>query len=291
VDFGPGFEGFDFSETGTSSIRDLFENLFGVGGGRASRQARRGPERGEDLHYGLTVGFEDAVRGLQTRLRVTRLVPCEACGGTGAAAGAAEKACPTCKGTGRVTMQRGYMKFSGVCPTCRGGGKLSKDVCRTCGGEGLAQRSELITVRIPGGVDNGSKVRVPGKGNAGRSGGPAGDLIISIEVAPHAFFRREGADIHVRVPVSVPEATLGAKIDVPTLSGKATIRIPPGTKSGQKFRIKGEGVAGPGRKTKGDQFVEVFIVPPPFENQRVRELMKELQAVSGSNPREGMGMV
>jgi molecular chaperone DnaJ len=291
VDFGPGFEGFDFSETGTSSIRDLFENLFNVGGGRSGRQARRGPERGEDLHYGLTVGFEDAVRGLQTRLRVTRLVPCEACRGTGAAAGAAEKSCPQCGGKGRMTMQRGYMKFSGVCPTCRGSGKLSKDVCRSCDGEGRAQRSELITVRIPGGVDNGSKVRVPGKGNAGRNGGPAGDLIISIEVAPHPFFKREGADIHVRVPVSVPEATLGAKIDVPTLSGKATIRIPPGTKSGQKFRIKGEGVAGPGRKTKGDQFVEVFIVPPPFENQRVRELMKELQAVSGSNPREGMGMV
>ncbi|MGZ4886585.1 MAG: DnaJ C-terminal domain-containing protein, partial [Candidatus Aminicenantales bacterium] len=156
-------------------------------------------------------------------------------------------------------------------------------------GEGVVQRSELISVRIPAGVDTGSKVRIPGRGNAGRNGGPPGDLYISIEVAPHALFRREGANISVKIPVTVPEATLGAKIEVPTLWGKTTIRIPPGTKSGQKFRIRERGALVPGRNTKGDEFVEVAIVPPPFEDQRVRELMKELEKLSGPNPRDAIG--
>jgi DnaJ-class molecular chaperone len=152
------------------------------------------------------------------------------------------------------------------------------------------QISDLISVRIPAGVDNGSKVRVPGRGNAGRNGGPPGDLYIVIEVAPHAYFRREGANISVRVPISVPEATLGAKIEVPTLWGKTTIRIPPGTKSGQKFRIKEQGAPVAGRKGCGDEYAEVYIVPPPFDDERIREMMKELERISGPNPRQSVGM-
>jgi molecular chaperone DnaJ len=182
------------------------------------------------------------------------------------------------------------MKFSGVCQGCAGTGQAPGESCPACGGQGTVQISDLISVRIPAGVDNGSKVRVPGRGNAGRNGGPPGDLYIVIEVAPHAFFRREGADISVRVPISVPEATLGAKIEVPTLWGPTTIRIPPGTKSGQKFRIKEQGAPVPGRKGRGDEYAEVTIVPPPFDNERVREIMKELETLSGPNPRQGLGV-
>jgi molecular chaperone DnaJ len=197
--------------------------------------------------------------------------------------------CPTCRGSGRSTMQRGLMRFSGVCPTCGGSGKAPGEVCPVCRGEGLVQKSELIAVRIPAGVDTGSRVRVPGRGNAGRNGGPPGDLFISIEVAPHPRFRREGSSVHVKVPITVPEATLGAKIEVPTLWGKTTIRVPPGTKSGQKFRMREQGAPVPGKKVRGDEFVEVTIVPPSFEDQRVRDLMKELERLSGPNPRGDQG--
>lgn len=182
------------------------------------------------------------------------------------------------------------MKFSASCPACAGSGESPGEACRSCRGQGSAPKSDLISVRIPAGVDNGSKVRVPGRGNSGRNGGPPGDLFIVIEVAAHPFFRREGANISIKVPITVPEATLGSKIEVPTLWGKTTIRIPPGTKSGQKFRIKGQGASSVGQKSRGDEYAEVFIVPPPFDNERIREMMKELERISGPNPRETTGM-
>jgi molecular chaperone DnaJ len=286
---GPGFEGFDFSDYGSSTFRDFFANLFG-GGVRGAAAAGGGLERGDDLHYSMQIGFEDAIHGVQTRLRVNRIVACAACGGRGRVSGGRKRACPTCGGTGRGTVQRGFMKFSGACEACGGTGEVPGDPCRACGGQSGVQKSDLISVRIPAGVDNGSKVRVPGRGNAGRNGGPPGDLYIVVEVAPHAFFRREGANISIKVPISVPEATLGAKVEVPTLWGKTTIRIPPGTKSGQKFRIREQGASVAGRKGRGDEYAEVFIVPPPFDNERIREMMKELDKLSGPNPRQTMGM-
>jgi len=286
---GPGFEGFDFSDYGSSTFRDFFENIFG-GGGRAAAAAAGGPERGEDLQYSMPIGFEDAIHGVQSRIRVNRLAACEACGGRGHVQGGRKRPCPSCGGSGRSAVQRGFMKFSAACPACGGSGESPGEECRACQGQGAAAKSDLISVRIPAGVDHGSRVRVPGRGNAGRNGGPPGDLYIVIEVAPHPFFRREGADISVRVPITVPEATLGAKVEVPTLWGKTTIRIPPGTKSGQKFRIKDQGAPQAGRKARGDEFAEVYIVPPPFEDERVREMMKELERISGPNPRETTGM-
>jgi molecular chaperone DnaJ len=286
---GPGFEGFDFSDYGSSTFRDFFD-LFGGGGMRGGEVAPGGPQRGEDLQYSMQIGFEDAIHGVQTKLRVNRMAGCEACGSTGRTAGTRRRPCPTCGGSGRGTVQRGFMKFSGGCQTCRGTGQAPGEPCPACGGQGAVQKSDLISVRIPAGVDNGSKVRIPGRGNAGRDGGPPGDLFIVIEVAPHAFFRREGANISIRVPITVPEATLGAKIDVPTLWGRTTIRIPPGTKSGQKFRIKEQGAPMVGRKGRGDEYAEVTIVPPPFDNERIREIMKELESLSGPNPRQAMGM-
>jgi molecular chaperone DnaJ len=286
---GPGFEGFDFSDYGSSTFRDFFENLFGASGARGAEAPPGGPERGEDLQYSMPIGFEDAIRGVQTKIRVNRLGGCEACGSTGRAAGSRRRPCPTCGGSGRGAVQRGFMKFSGACPACGGTGQTPGEPCAACGGPGAVQKSDLISVRIPAGVDDGSKVRIPGRGNAGRNGGPPGDLFIVIEVAPHAFFKREGANISVRVPITVPEATLGAKIDVPTLWGGTTIRIPPGTKSGQKFRIKEQGAPMTGRKGRGDEFAEVYIVPPPFDNERIRAMMKELESLSGPNPRQAMG--
>jgi molecular chaperone DnaJ len=154
----------------------------------------------------------------------------------------------------------------------------------------VVPKTELISVRIPGGVNTGSKVRIAGKGNSGRRGGPQGDLFITIEVDSHPLFKREGSNVYVKLPITVTEATLGAKIEIPTLFGKTTIKIPPGTKSGQKFRLKNKGAPSPGRRTNGDQFVEVSIVPPPFNDERIRDMMRELEKISGQNPREKMGI-
>lgn len=278
---GPGFEGFDFSGSG-GAFGDLFASLFGAAGGRGAPAP--GPERGEDLFYNMTVGFEDAVRGVQTRIQLNRRASCEACAGRGSQ-GKATKTCPTCRGTGRGSLQRGFMKFSSPCPACGGTGQVPAESCRGCRGHGSVERTETITVRIPPGVDAGSKVRIAEKGHAGPNGGPPGDLFITIDVAPHPLFRRDGLNLSLKVPITVPEATLGAKIEVPTLDGPTVIRIPPGTRSGQRFRIRDKGVPLPGGRSRGDQFVEVAIVPPPFEDQRVRELMKQLEAIGGPNPR------
>jgi molecular chaperone DnaJ len=280
-----GFEGFDFSEYGSSSFRDFFENLFG--GIREERPA--GSQRGEDLNYSMTISFSDAINGVQTRIRLNRLVPCSVCGGSGFSSRSGERVCPDCGGRGRSFVQKGFMKFSTSCPTCQGSGRVSGQVCSACHGEGRVPGSETVTVRIPKGVDSSSKVRLPGKGNAGINGGPPGDLFINLEVTPHPFFRREGSNIYLKVPITVPEATVGAKIEVPTIYGQnKSIRIPPGTKSGQKFRIKGEGAPVCGRNSRGDMFVEVTIVPPPQIDQRVRELMKELEKYYETNPRNNI---
>lgn len=284
--YSSGFEGFDFSDYGTSSFADFFENLFGRGG----RAAQAGPVRGEDLRYTMKIGFEEAVNGLQTRIQLSRLVHCQACQGSGHLHSSGKARCPACGGSGRAHLQRGSMKFATTCPVCQGTGASRGQECRDCRGQGLGQKTEFINVKIPAGVDNGSRVRVPGKGNAGPNGGPSGDLFISIEVAPHALFRRDGYHILLKVPVTVPEATLGARIEVPTLRGKATIKIPPGTKSGQKFRLKQMGVPLPGGRTHGDELIEVAIVPPPASDQRIRELMEELARLSRENPRDKMGI-
>jgi molecular chaperone DnaJ len=284
--YSSGFEGFDFSDYGSSTFGDFFASIFGGGAGAVET----GPARGEDLHYQMKIGFEDAINGLQTRIQLTRLVACPVCQGRGYLTAAGQRACPSCGGSGRVHMQRGFMKFQSACPQCRGTGISRGEACRECSGQGLAQKTELIRVKIPAGVDSGSRVRVPGKGNAGRDSGPPGDLYISIDVAPHHLFRREGANINLKIPISVPEATLGANIEVPTLRGRTTIKIPAGTKSGQKFRLREMGAPVPGSRARGDQFVEVAIVPPPSNDQRVRELMKELDRLVAENPRKKIGI-
>ena len=281
----PGFEGFDFSSFGQSSFQDLFEGLFGG----AARGRPPVPEKGEDLLVSMTISFEDAIQGLQTRIKLNRLAPCPSCLGLRYSSRGGRSVCPNCRGSGQVFVQRGAMKFSARCPSCGGTGALKGEACPECRGEGLMPKNELLTVRIPAGVDNGSKVRIPGKGNAGPNGGPPGDVYITIQVTPNPAFHREGADISVKVPITVPEATLGAEVEVPTLDGTTRIKIPSGTRSGQKFRLRDKGAPRLGQKGRGDEFVEVQLVPPPADNPRVRELMKELQKVTGANPRSKKG--
>ncbi len=280
------FQGFDFSDFGSSSFRDFFENMF-TGG---TRQARPQVARGDDLHYRMKISFDDAIQGFQTRIQLTRMVACTSCGGKGYTQHTGQSICSVCKGSGQAQMQRGAMRFATVCQACGGSGSSPGVECTSCHGRASNQKTELINVRIPAGVDTGSKVRIQGKGNAGIGGGPYGDLFISIEVDPHPFFKRQGQNIYVKVPITVSEATLGAKIEVPTLQGKSTIRVPPGTKSGQKFRLRSKGIPQPGKKAHGDQFVEVFIVPPPFDNEKIRELMREIEKISHQNPRENLGV-
>jgi len=281
-----GFEGFDFSGVGNSSFRDFFDNIFSA----SAQQARRGPTRGDDLLYTMKIAFMDAIKGVQTRIRLTRKVACSNCKGKGQIQTGGSKACPTCGGTGQTQVQSGAMRFATACRTCGGSGQTPGQDCSACHGMGLIQKTEFIKVRIPAGVDTGSRVRIAGKGNAGEAGGPTGDLFINIDVDPHKFFKRRGNNIEIRIPITVPEATLGGKVEVPTLHGKSTIKIPPGTKSGQKFRMRDKGAPKINKKTHGDQMVEVYIVPPSFENQRVREIMQELEQLMDENPRDELNV-
>jgi len=277
-----GFEGFNFSDFGTSSFSDLFENIF-MGG---ARRPRPSPERGEDLYYTMKIGFDDSLRGMQAKIKLNRLMDCADCRGRGARIPSGQSVCPTCRGTGQAHMQRGSMRFSAPCPACGGSGISPGAPCGVCGGSGARAGTQTINVRIPAGVDTGSRVRVPGKGHAGRRGGPPGDLFITIEVESHPVFKRQGSDLQVKIPVTVPEAALGADIEVPTLDGRATIKVPAGTRSGQKFRLKGRGAPRVGSRDRGDEIVEVTIVPPAVSNPKVRELMIELAKITGSAPKE-----
>ena len=234
---GMGFGGFDFSDYvnnhgadtqsgGTGAFRDIFSQFFG---NKRGEQPGAGPEKGSDLEYGLDIDFWQAIRGTQVRLNVARQETCETCNGSGNVGGAST-VCPECDGTGNVTQMAGAMKFSLTCPRCDGKGRL-RNVCPTCHGDGRLSKSEAVEVRIPPGAQSGSRLRVAGKGNAGRMGGGAGDLYITVRVEPHAFFRRDGDDIHIQVPVTVSEAGLGAKIEVPTIDGRALLKVPQGTQN------------------------------------------------------------
>jgi molecular chaperone DnaJ len=283
------FGGFDFGGEGAgpsgggASFRDLFSQFFSGGGrGRAGTEET---EPGSDLEYQIEIDFWDAVRGSVKKLQITRLDTCETCHGTGAVG--TPQTCPTCNGTGKLQQTAGKMKFNVPCNRCGGTGKL-RTMCKTCNGEGRVRRTETIDVRIPAGVANGGRVRVPGKGNSGTMGAPAGDLYLRVIVRPHEFFERRGNDIYTKVPVTVSEATLGAKIEVPTIDGRALVRIPPGTNSGKTLRLREKGVTSARNGSRGDQYVEIQVVVPPPADERVRKLMKELESVAPEDPRKDL---
>jgi molecular chaperone DnaJ len=293
-DPGMGFGGFDFSEymnqqgnaqqagggAGAGAFRDIFSQFFG---GRRGESGATASEKGPDLEYGLNIDFWESIRGTQVRLNVVRQEICETCNGSGSVGGATT-VCPECDGTGNVTQMAGAMKFSLTCPRCDGKGRL-RNVCPTCHGDGRLSKTEVVEVRIPPGAQAGSRLRVAGKGNAGRNGGAAGDLYITVRVEPHAFFHREGDDIQIQVPVSVSEAGLGAKIEVPTIDGRALLKVPQGTQNGQKFRLREKGVMNTRKNKRGDEIVEVVIQAPKVHDERTKELLRELSQVDKEDPR------
>lgn len=283
---GPHFDfgGFDFGGGGATSFSDLFSQFFR---GARSEPVETQPESGSDLEYQIEISFWEAVRGTVKKLSITRLDTCSACRGTGHV-GSTEQVCGSCNGSGHITQTSGRMRFNITCSRCGGSGRL-RTICRTCGGEGRVRRVETIDVRIPAGVQTGSRVRVPARGNTGAFGGPPGDLYIITEVRPHPYFERRGADLYTVIPITVTEAALGTKIEVPTMDGRSLLRIPPGTNSGQRFRMREKGVPlarKPGRR--GDQFVEVQVVVPRPVDERVRELLRELGRLAPEDPRQDL---
>ena len=285
---GGNFEGFDFSSSGDSTFGDIFQTVFGNMGEPRPRSSRRGrsSERGEDLHYSMNLNFMDAANGIETTIQVSHKQPCAACKGKGIDAASKQSTCPTCGGSGRVQKQSGFMKFGSICPNCGGSGVLPGAPCRACGGDGRVETTSRLRVRIPAGVDNDSKVRITGKGNAGLNGGPQGDLIITIRVSPHKVFRRSGHNLEMTLPLTYAEAALGTKIEIPTLDGSSLFKVPPGTASGQKLRLKGKGIVNPKTRENGDLIVEIRIVPPSTKDLKVRELLKEIEKVAPYDPRQ-----
>jgi molecular chaperone DnaJ len=288
------FGGFDFSdyfrgghaetggrESGSGGFGNIFSQFF-RGGGAAEPDEQ--PQRGADLEYGLNIGFWQAIRGTQTRVEITRYEQCPTCHGTGEGP-SGSITCPECHGSGQVSQMAGNMKFNLTCPRCHGKGRL-KNACATCHGDGRVAHTETVEVRIPPGAQDGSRLRVAGKGNAGAMGGPPGDLYITTHVEPHPVFRREGDNILMKVPVTIAEAGLGAKIEIPTIDGKTLLKIPPGTQNNQKFRLRERGVFNSRRNTRGDQIVEVSLEAPKVNDERTKELLRELAQLHPEDPRQ-----
>jgi molecular chaperone DnaJ len=275
---GSGFEGFDFSTRGTDhsgTFGDLVAEVL------TERDTRRqpAPERGADLHQHLELGFEEALRGAQRGLTITRRESCRACAGSGRTR-ASVGPCMTCHGAGTVRAMRGHMVFAKACLTCGGTGQQRPRVCDACAGSGQETRAEAVTVRIPPGVADGERIRVPGKGNAGLYGGPPGDVFITVHVAAHEVYRREGDDLHMVVPIAIHEAGLGARVEILTPDGPARLRIPPGTQSGQRFRLRERGAFSTRDGRRGDLVVEVRLMLPRVLDERSKELLREFGRIN-----------
>jgi molecular chaperone DnaJ len=282
------FGGFDFGGgagpggAGGPSFRDLFSQFFRGGG--ATTEAPPHAEPGTSLEYQIEISFWEAVRGTVKKLTISRLDTCTNCHGAGTVG--QPQTCTVCGGSGQVTQTSGKMRFNLSCSNCGGTGR-TRNICRVCGGDGRVRRADTIEIRIPAGVQTGSRVRVPGRGNAGTAGEPPGDLYIITDVQPHPFFDRRGDDLYTTVPITVTEAALGAKIEVPTIDGRSLLRVPPGTNSGQKLRLREKGVPSvrtPGQR--GDQYVELQVVVPKPVDERVKELLRELEKIAPEDPRK-----
>jgi len=256
---------------GQQSGGSIFEDLFGGGG----RQNAGGPQRGADLRYDLEITFDEAAQGCEKEITVTKLDSCEVCGGTGAEKGAHHQTCNTCGGRGQVISSRGIFSIAQTCPRCEGAGRTIDKPCRTCSGSGQRERTSKITLRIPPGVDNGSRLRSGGNGEAGKRGGTFGDLYVVLHVKAHEIFHRDGDDLLCEVPISFPIAALGGEIEVPTLEGKAQIKIPAGTQTGSVFRLRGKGIKNVHGHGHGDLHVQVTVEVPARLNTEQRAKLKE----------------
>ena len=268
---------------GGANFRDLFSQFFAGQRGGAAGGPQAAPERGSDLEYALSINFWQSIRGTQVRLTIHRQETCANCNGSGAGVGASSN-CPQCSGSGQVTQTAGAMRFNLTCPKCNGSGRLL-NACPTCHGDGRLTRAEQVDVRIPPGAQNAARLRVAGRGNAGTHGASAGDLYITVRVEPHPVFQRNADDIEIKVPITVWEASLGAKIEVPTIDGRAILKIPQGTRNAQRFRLREKGVFNSRKNTRGDQIVEVEIQAPAAHDERTREILRELSQLHPGDAR------
>ncbi|MBN9435588.1 molecular chaperone DnaJ [Bosea sp. (in: a-proteobacteria)] len=262
-------------------MSDIFESFFGDGRGRGGPRGANARERGADLRYNLEVGLEEAYAGKNATIRVPTSVVCEVCSGTGAKAGSKSRQCATCGGHGRVRANQGFFSVERTCPTCGGRGEVIDDPCNGCHGSGRVTRERTLSVNIPAGVEDGTRIRLAGEGEAGLRGGPAGDLYIFLSIKPHAIFQRDGADLFCRVPIGLTSAALGGEIEVPTLNGeKARVKIPEGTQTGKQFRLKGKGMSVLRSRDFGDLYIQVLVETPQKLTARQRELLLEFERES-----------
>jgi len=281
---GAGFTGVSGFEDIFSSFGSMFEDFVGFGGRTRSRTA---PQVGADVRYDLKISFLEAAFGVEKDIEVDKTELCADCNGRGAKEGTAPDTCPTCRGRGQVMHSQGFFSISTTCPQCHGAGTVIKDPCKTCRGTGKVKNTKTVSVKIPPGVDNGTRLRLSGEGEAGVRGGPPGDLYVVLFVEDHDFFKRRGEDIICEIPVSFPQVALGAKIDVPTLEGTSTIEIPRGTQTGEIFRLKGQGIPRLKSLGRGDQYVQVTVQTPTNLTKRQEELLVEFAADSGDKVEAG----
>ncbi len=273
---GQGFNGSAFS--------DIFEDIFGdfMGGGRGG--ARRGPGRGADLKYSLEISLEDAFKGKKSQITVPGTVACEPCTGSGAKPGTSPASCQTCNGVGRVRVQQGFFTLERTCPGCQGEGKVISDPCTTCRGQGRVTKERTLSVDVPAGIENGTRIRLSGEGEAGPRGGPEGDLYIFVGVGEHELFERDGPDLFCALPVPMTTAILGGDLEAPTIDGgRVKISVPEGAQFGKRFRLRGKGMSQLNAKARGDMYVEIQVETPVKLNARQKELMREFQSECGDD--------
>ena len=266
---------------GAGGFGDVFEDIFGDFFGTFTGQRRSRPTKGNDLRYDLDIDLMEAAFGAEKTLEIPRWENCTECNGTGSAPGKAPVVCKDCRGAGQIRIQQGFFSVSRTCTKCGGSGKVITDPCKACSGQGRIKQVKSINLKIPAGVDTGSRLRVSQEGEIGHYGGPRGDLYIYINVEEHPFFKRDGHDLYCEVPISFPQAALGAEIEVPTIDGNSKIRVSAGTPSGRLFHLKGKGIPRLGAHGKGDQIVRVYVDVPKNLTQRQKELLEEFAQISG----------
>ena len=265
-----------------SAFADIFDDLFGMGGGLRGRGSGR--DRGADLRYNMEISLEEAYSGKTAHVRIPTSITCEACSGSGAKTGTRPKACPTCGGQGRIRHAQGFFTLERTCPGCQGRGQVIDNPCPSCAGSGRVTRERALSVNIPAGVEDGTRIRLASEGEAGVRGGPAGDLYIFLSLGSHPFFQREGADLHCRVPISMVTAALGGEFEVPTIDGKnSRLKVPEGTQSGRRFRLQGKGMPVLRSKQTGDMYVQVLVETPQKLTKRQRELLNEFERLSSTD--------
>jgi len=293
---GGGRGGAGFGPEFTSSMSDIFEDLFGefMGGGRGRGQGaggrRGGASRGADLRYNMEISLTEAFAGKTAQIRVPSSVNCDHCSGTGAKPGTSPKACSTCGGAGAVRSTQGFFTVERTCPTCQGRGQVISDPCSHCGGQGRVTRERTLSVNIPAGVEDGTRIRLAGEGEAGMRGGTSGDLYIFLSIRPHEFFQRDGADLFCKVPISMMVATMGGEIEVPTVDGKkARVSIPEGAQTGKQFRLKSKGMPVLRSAQSGDLYIQVTVETPVNLTRRQRELLREFEHEARNNSPQSEG--